>query len=398
MAKTKNSITRGLIFVVGMLGCVRGAKVTFQPGYSDVRFQPADQFHAGCTNSADILFTPQGQNVSKFTLVLYYNPENIEILRILPNTTHGIASSKIEYDKIILEVQNPTFTSTTEATSFFQLYFKSDIVGKETLTLGTGSEAITANKTYPLKETFDLNFAKVPECEPDIILPSINLIYPKDTSQRITLDQYFVFDIKDIGKGIDKNSVVINFNGDQYFYGSENLKRNGNYLTFYPKDWLSINTSIDLKISVADQQSYGGANQTESIYNFKTATGMLLNKNINPMMFRKIVQEADKISASSDECKLLIKLGSEPGISYQNALTSIIQKLGCDTNTIDTAVTSPSEKQALAMNTSQQQYRNISVFATIGWILFFIAFTLKIHYLLAYRKHKKISEKLKMKN
>jgi len=115
-------------------------------------------------------------------------------------------------------------------------------------------------------------------------------------------------------------------------------------------------------------------------------------------MFRKIVQEADKISASSDECKLLIKLGSEPGISYQNALTSIIQKLGCDTNTIDTAVTSPSEKQALAMNTSQQQYRNISVFATIGWILFFIAFTLKIHYLLAYRKHKKISEKLKMKN
>jgi len=44
------------------------------------------------------------------------------------------------------------------------------------------------------------------------------------------------------------------------------------------------------------------------------------------------------------------------------------------------------------MNTQQKQYRNISVFATLGRMLFFIAFTLKIHYLLAYRKHKKLNE------
>jgi hypothetical protein len=43
-------------------------------------------------------------------------------------------------------------------------------------------------------------FADVPECEPDIIPPSLSLIYPKDTTARIALDQYFVFDIKDIGK------------------------------------------------------------------------------------------------------------------------------------------------------------------------------------------------------
>ncbi|NCO98170.1 hypothetical protein GW864_03275 [bacterium] len=119
--------------------------------YSDVRFQPADKLHAGCTNSADILFSPQGQKISKFTLVLYYNPENVEILRILPSTDNGVASSKIEYDKIILEVQNPTFASSTETKSFFQLYFKSDIVGREVLILGTGSEAAIENKTYPLE-------------------------------------------------------------------------------------------------------------------------------------------------------------------------------------------------------------------------------------------------------
>ncbi|MEI6118660.1 MAG: hypothetical protein WCP92_05560 [bacterium] len=77
----------------------------------------------------------QGQKITKLTLVLYYNPENLEILRILPTAGNSTATSKIEYNKIILEVTNPTFTSTTEAKSFFQISFKSDIVGKETITL-----------------------------------------------------------------------------------------------------------------------------------------------------------------------------------------------------------------------------------------------------------------------
>ena len=131
---------------------------------------------------------------------MYYNPENIEILRILPNENIGITSSKIEYDKIILDVKNPIFASTTQATSFFQLYFKSKNAGTEIIRLGTGSEATTASKIYPLNDTFTLDFEQVSECEPDVIPPSISLVYPKDTQQRISLDQYFVFDIKDIGK------------------------------------------------------------------------------------------------------------------------------------------------------------------------------------------------------
>lgn len=390
MAKTKNILARWSIGIIAMLWFAFWAKVTFQPLYSDVRFQPADKLHAGCTNSADILFSPQGQKISKFTLVLYYNPENVEILRILP-TYDGVGNSKIEYNKITLEVQNPTFTSTTETKSFFQLYFKSDIVGKEVLTLGTGSEAVTASKTYPLDGTFDLNFAQVPECEPDIVPPSINLIYPKDTAQRITLDQYFIFDIKDIGKGVDKTSVMVNFGGEQYFYGSENLKRNGNYLTFYPGKRIPINENMDLKILITDKQSYGWANKTESVYSFQTATGMALNKQINPMMFRKIAQEAEKISASVDECVLLADFYSKSDVKYQQDLKSIIQKVGCDLNTVDTSLLEADENTANGMNAQQKQYRNISVFATLGRILFFIAFTLKIHYLLSYRRHKRMN-------
>lgn len=396
MTKTKKILSLWIVWILWFVWfVVRGAKVTLQPLYSDVRFQPADKLHAGCTNSADILFSPQWQKITKFTLTLYYNPENVEITRILPTTKDGILSSKIEYNKIILDVENPNFTSSTETKSFFQIYFKSDIVGKESILLWTWSQAITANKTYPLEWTFNLDFEKVPECEPDIVPPSINLIYPKDSSERIKLDQYFIFDIKDIWKWIDKNSIIINFGNKQYFYWSENIKRNGNYLTFYPSEWIPIDTGMDINIIIADQQSYGWANKTESSYTFTTATGMSLTKEVDPMMFRRIAQEAGKISASVDECVLLADLYSTSEVTYQKELKSIIQKLWCNLNTVDTSLLESSENIPNKIDTQQKQYMNISVFATLGWILFFITFTLKIHYMFAYRKHKKINESRK---
>lgn len=395
MAKTKNIFTRWLVVIIGMIWAVQWAKVNFQPLYSDIRFQPTDKLHAGCNSSADILFSPQGQKITKFTLVLYYNPENIEILRILPTVNNATSSSKIEYNKIILEVENPIFSSSTQTVSFFQLYFKSDMVGNESLILGTGSEYISANKTYPLSATFPLQFWQVPECDPDIVPPSINLIYPKDSQQNIQLDQYFIFDVKDIGKGVDKNSVVIRFDGEKYVYGTDNLKWNGNYLTFYPSKWIPIDSNMELKISLADKQSYGWANKTESTYSFQTATWIVFNKNVTPTMFRRITQEAGKISASVDECSLLSDFYSTSEVNYQRELKSIIQKVWCDLAPLDTTLLGAKENILPKMNTEQKQYRNISVFASLGWILFLIAFTLKIHYLLGYKKHKNINEQWK---
>ena len=391
MAKTKNIITRWLISVVGMLWCVLWAKVTLQPLYSDIRFQPADKLHAGCINSAEILFSPEGQKISKFKLIFYYNPDTVEILRILPNTNNGVVSSQIEYNKIVLDVQNPIFSSSKQATSFFQLYFKSDVVGQEILTLGTWSEVVVGGTTTPLTETFTLDFAKVLECEPDVVPPSINLIYPKDTQKKIGLDQYFIFDIKDIGKGIDKNSVIINFYGEQYFYGSDNLKRNGNYLTFYPSKWIPIDMHMDLKILITDKQSYGWANTTQSTYSFQTATGMVFIKDVNPMMFRRITQEAEKISASAPECALLSSFYNTSEVIYQKDIKSIIQKAGCDLAAVNISPSDSNQNLITETNTGNK-YRNISVFAALGWILFFVTFTLKLHYILSYRKHKRLAQ------
>jgi len=45
------------------------------------------------------------------------------------------------------------------------------------------------------------------------------------------------------------------------------------------------------------------------------------------MLFRKMAQEAEKISASVDECSLLANFYTTTDIKYQQELTSIIQKL-----------------------------------------------------------------------
>lgn len=54
---------------------------------------------------------------------------------------------------------------------------------------------------------------------------------------------------------------------------------------------------------------------------------MMLDKEINPMMFRRIAQEAARISASVDECQLLADLYTKSEVNYQKELKSIIQKV-----------------------------------------------------------------------
>ncbi len=393
MAKTKNILLRSSIAALGMIGLTLWANVTLQPIYSETRFEPADKLHAWCTNDADLLFSPQGKSVKKISMVLTYNPDTMEILRIMPAKNIWDATSKIEYDKIILEVNEPNLDTAKNATTLFQITFRSATIGKEMMLLDTGSEAIIAGKNVPLKGTFALDFAKVPECEPDIVPPSISLIYPKDTKQRISLDQYFVFDIKDIGKWVDKNSVTISFWWEDYFYGSESLKRNGNYLTFYPGKRIPIDTNMNLKILVTDKQSYGWANKAQSIYNFQSATWMAFNKDISPLIFRQIAQEAAKVSATQEECTALAERYANAQQGYMPLISSIIQKAWCNLSEVNTSLLTSHNGQ---MNDEQKnQYIHLSVFWTLWRILFFIAFTLKMHYFFAYRKHKRIVKRLK---
>lgn len=65
----------------------------------------------------------------------------------------------------------------------------------------------------------------------------------------------------------------------------------------------------------------------ETVYSFQSATGMALTKDVNPMLFRKIAQDAEKISASPEECALLKNFYDKTEITYKPNIESIVQKV-----------------------------------------------------------------------
>ena len=54
---------------------------------------------------------------------------------------------------------------------------------------------------------------------------------------------------------------------------------------------------------------------------------MLFTKDINPMVFRQIAQEAQKVAASARECAVLADFYSKSPLVYQKDITTIIQKV-----------------------------------------------------------------------
>jgi hypothetical protein len=52
-------------------------------------------------------------------------------------------------------------------------------------------------KMINLSNSTILQFSTVPECEPDIVSPKVNLLFPKEDAW-VALDTYFQFDISDL--------------------------------------------------------------------------------------------------------------------------------------------------------------------------------------------------------
>jgi len=99
---------------------------------------------------------------------------------------------------VIFDIDNPKLDGTT---SLFHLDFQSKTgVTQTNLVVATGSYFVTNGKIVYLQASFPLQFASVPECDPDIVPPSVDLVFPQDPTARTTLDQYFVFNIQDDGK------------------------------------------------------------------------------------------------------------------------------------------------------------------------------------------------------
>ena len=382
-------------------------QVLLSPNYEDPRFEPSDKFHAGCASSLDVNLETI-QNVKQVNLVMSYNPDEIEIIRIVPDISSPEENfeQKIEYGKIRFSKNNPNYVGTSQNLllknkKLFKLEFKSlsDITWSVLHLINWSYLINENNEKISFSQVFDLQFVKVPECQPDIMPPSVKLIQPKNTVDKLPLDTYFIFDVKDNDKWVDKKNVTIDFDWKVYDYESDSVRRSWNYLLFYPEDWLEINKNLKLKLKIQDRQIYGWANFTEKIFSFETTSWVSFKNYITPSKFRNLVYQTKETLWTEFECDLVSKLYIRSDISLKIKFKSLLNKLNCKIPTEEETKeymnstlinkTDINIKNSLKKLKSDSKNSFISVFAAVWRILFVVTLLLKIHYMVGYHVQKK---------
>lgn len=373
------------IFSLIFVGTTFASKLIFEPIFSEDRFPPADKLHIWCSNEIDLSIVADQNDINAFRIIVNYNPKELQIQRITPETEFQNAmNSTIEYDKIIINFIDSTPIKMGK-NNLLKIYTKStwDLT-QSTLTVWNWS--YTVNKQWTKKDlswSQNILFAKVPECNPDIVPPTISLSTPEDTKQRIALDTFFIFDIKDEWKWVDRNKLKVNFNEKEYLPTDKSITVKEWKLYFYPEDRLPIDQKIDMKITISDKQEYGWANESTKKFSFKTATWMLLQSNINPNTMRKLYELSQEILWNTGECNLLTNIENTISKEYKPYVSSIFEKLSCKKN-----IWTGNLMTGDILLSSTKKSDSISLLGAIWRTLFFITFLLKLHYIVEYKRHK----------
>lgn len=381
------------LFVLGLFlfgSYVWAAQVFISPNLKDPRFEPANKLHAWCDNSATVsIKTSSKEAISSFRFVLSYEPQNIEILEILPNEKYkDIMDSKIEYDKVVVSMLNREIAQ-WETTELFDILFKSnEFTTESTLAIHKPSYVIDqSNKEILVFVEQKLSFEKVEECNPDIIAPKITLKKPENPAQLLAMDGYFVFEITDEWKWVDQNSVIIDFAQEIYSGDNPALVWKDNQLFFYPSKRIPIWENLDLTISVADKQKYWGANITSESLSFKSYNRIVFESEINPAQYRNLIDKSEKIYANADECdslNLILNSLNNQNFSLEY-IENLAEKVNCKIDKSKIA------KQIEENQESVRPVEFISAFSLFGWTMFAISFALLINYLILYKKASRIS-------
>ena len=133
---------------------------------------------------------------------------------------------------------------------------------------------------------------------------------------------------------------------------------------------------------MADKQVYGGANIIKKEFVFTTADQVVLQNNISPASYRKIIQRSDAVFANATECRLLKQMYVQSDVTSQSILRGVFRKLSCDTNDLAAYVIDHTDKVNAASIVTKVTGKKVSVLAVLGWTLFSVAFLLKVHYYL----------------
>ena len=363
MKKTKNLI----LAACALLFCGFGfAQVSVNPVYTSERFKPSDKFHAGCENQIDVVFQLDNSRINWVNAILQYDWNDVEILKVLAVwEKENNLSYTVEKDKIVFSKLKTDWAWLDKVT--FSLFFKVETdLEKTDFSFSKWSYVVDSKwNMVELTWNYSFEFTEVPECDPDIVAPSVDLVFPSSkTGEYVALDTYFQFDIDDQGKWVNVDSIKFTIGGLEYSINGLEHEWRGKLLTIYPDVWMPFNTWFSVQIAVSDKQSYGKPNTTTKTYKFQTSDELKFLNEINPVDFRKIVNMNKYLRWTSDECSLLSEVYSEYYEKYWEELDSINTKLWCEELVVITKTWDEAVIQEIVNDNSK-----ISVFAMFGWIL-----------------------------
>lgn len=347
------------------------AQVTVNPIYTSERFQPSDKFHAGCENQIDVVFQLNNSKINGVNAVLEYDSDDVEVLKVLAvwerenNLSYTVEKNRIVFSKLKTDWE---WLDSVTFTLFFKVW--SDLK-ESSFSFAKWSYVVDSKwNMIELEWNYSFQFIEVPECDPDIVAPSVELLFPSNKSwEYVALDSYFQFEIDDSWKWINEKSI--NFSIDWFDYTLATIEHEweGKILTIYPDIRMPFNTGFEVKISVSDKQSYWKPNTTTKLYEFQTSDTLNLLNDIDPVEFRKIVNLDKYFKWTKDECKLLSELYSQYFEENWEILESINTKLECD----ELAVVERVWNIDIIQENDDENLK-FSVFSMLGWILFWSLF------------------------
>lgn len=356
------------LFILFLVLWFTFAQVQFEPIYTSERFQPSDVFHAGCENQIDILFNITWEEINWVNAILNYNPNDIEIIKVVwenerwNNLSYVVNDNKIYLNK--LRSDDGWWSKMVK----FSIYFKSnEWVSDTRMFFEEGSYLVNeVGKMVNFDDAIILQFVSVPECDPDIISPKVNLLYPKE-DMWTPLDTYFQFDISDSWKGINEDSIVLSINGIDHNVADMEYEWDTSVLTIYPDFWMPLNTGFEVKISVSDKQVYGWENTVTKVYQLETPSELYLMNNITPSDFRKIVNSQKYYKGTTQECKFL----ANQYVLSLNNLDTNGQKMILD---INKKLNCPEIWDQDVNLFSTEEAAEYSVFSILWWLMFGLSF------------------------
>lgn len=347
--------------------------------------------------NADIVLSTE-LDIKEIRVRLQFDPEKIDILRILPDNKNRdeVIDYDIKYGEISYTHKNMVYNPWYEIKVFSMMFNSKKDISNVDFVFGSGSYAVTQwGQRVNLEWKNAISFANVPECDPDIIPPSVTLIRPVPSEVGIALDSLFVFEIKDIGKWYDPESIYILIGNDAYTINTPGVAFSWEYLVVQPKTWLPVASEIELKASVSDLQVFWWTNRTEKTFIINTASSVVLDDNINPMELKQRSRELRQSQWSSEECRLLQSLQWFIAEDSRQMIEDVAAKIECNLVLAVESELSPWDQTHNAASVLLVQEKwGMSLFAITGWILFFVTLLLKLHYFASYKEHKKLlSEK-----